>query len=127
MDARVKPAHDKSELQRDPTPVLGRPVAGVVDLRGFAGQIETGAGLPSDRHAFHEILDLLQVASRPLLFEADELPARLTIDLLRDVDSGQFLLVDGIGVDEGALLPGQASRDVADVGGHPRYRDPLAA
>src|SRR5262249_60645658 len=87
---------DRRELERDPAPVFGRPIAGVVDLRGFVGQIETGARLPSERHAFHEILDLLQVASRPLLFEADELPARFTIDLLRDVDAGQFLLVGQI-------------------------------
>src|SRR5215467_11548526 len=83
---------DRRELQRDPTPVFGRPIAGVVDLRGFVGQIETGARLPSDRHAFHEILDLLQVVSRPRLFDANELPVLLTIDLLCDLDAGQLLL-----------------------------------
>src|SRR5262245_24788103 len=107
MDARVKsaftrvfrramPAHDKSELQRDSPPFFGRPIAGIVDLRGLVGQAEIGARLPSDRRAFHEILYFLQVASRPFLFEADELPARLPIDLLRDVNARQFLLVGQI-------------------------------
>src|SRR5262245_46420141 len=87
---------DRRELQRDAAPFFGRPIAGVVDLRGLVGQAEIGARLPPDRHAFHEILDLLQVAARPLLFEADELPAGLAIDLLRDVDARQFLLVGQI-------------------------------
>src|SRR5262245_12649670 len=70
----------RCQLERDPPPLFGRPIAGVVDLRGLVGQAEIGTRLAPDRHAFHEILYLLQVAARPLLFEADELPARLAID-----------------------------------------------
>src|SRR5262249_58684017 len=86
----------RSELQCDPPSLLGRKIGGIVELRGLIGQSEIGTRLPSDRHAFHEVLNLLQVAARPLLFEADELPARLPVDLLGYVNAHQFLLVGQI-------------------------------
>ena len=36
------------DLQRDPPPVLGGPVAGVVDLDGFVGEADIGKRLPSE-------------------------------------------------------------------------------
>src|SRR5262252_9753824 len=81
------------KLQRDPPAVFGGPVARVVDLDRLVGQRETGTRLPPERHGFHEVLDLLQVAARPFLLEADELPAGLPVDLLGDVDAADLRLV----------------------------------
>ena len=82
--------------QRDSAPLFGGPIAGVVDLDGLEGQREIGQRLPPRRDAFHEVLDLLQVAARPFLLEADILPAGLAIDLFGDVDARRvFPLMSG--------------------------------
>jgi len=57
-------------LQRNPAPLLRGPVAGILDFDGLARQIEIGARLTAMHHALHEILDFLQIATRPFLFEA---------------------------------------------------------
>src|SRR5229473_3388362 len=93
--------------ERDAAAFLGRPVGGIVDLHGRVGEGGVGQRLAPERHAFHEILDLLEIAARPLLLEADELPARLAVDFLGDVDAVQFPLVGqvahhvGVGGDVG--------------------------
>ena len=89
-------ADDAGNLQRDPPAFLGGPIAGVADLDGFGGQAQIGERLPAGRHAFHEVLNLLQVAARPLLFQANELPAGLAIDLLGDVNARELFLVGQI-------------------------------
>src|SRR6516164_1050516 len=80
-------------LQRNPAPLLRGPVAGILDFDGLARQIEIGARLTSMHHALHEILDFLQIATRPFLFEAQELPSGFTVDLLGDVDIRQLLFI----------------------------------
>jgi hypothetical protein len=45
-------------LQIDPPPLLGRPVAGVVHLRGLVGEREARARFAAEGDAFHEVLPL---------------------------------------------------------------------
>src|SRR5262249_17762735 len=56
-------------LQRNPAPLLRRPIAGILDLDCLKRQIEIGARLTAMEYALHEILDFLQIATRPFLFE----------------------------------------------------------
>src|SRR5215831_9063330 len=81
------------ESQRDPPSLVGGPVAGILHLDGLMGEGEAGARRTACRDALHEILDLLEIAARPFLLEADELPAGLPIDLLGDVDVLELRLV----------------------------------
>src|SRR6516164_5679997 len=78
--------------QHDAAAVLGRPIAGVIDLDCLISERKIGQRLATGRGAFHEILDFLQVPARPFLFEADILPAGLPVDLLSDVDGCEFFL-----------------------------------
>src|SRR5262245_7937526 len=77
-DTAVMPAHGRPSrtkgLQLDLPPLVGGPVAGVVHLDRLVGQRETRDRLALLRDAFHEILNLLQIAARPFLLEADILP-----------------------------------------------------
>ena len=72
---------------------LGGPIADILDLDRVAREIKICARLPSVGYTLHEILYFLQVASRPFLFQADELPASFTIDLFGDVDVGELLFI----------------------------------
>src|SRR4249920_1488704 len=64
-------------LQLHPLPLVRGPVAGVVHLDGLVGKLQARVRRAPLRDALHEILDLLQVAARPFLFEANVLPAGL--------------------------------------------------
>src|SRR5258706_5025972 len=80
------------DSQLHPPSVLCRPVPRVIHPDRLLRQREIGQWLPSRLGAFHEILDFLQIAARPFLFEADILPAGLPVDFIGDVDAGELLL-----------------------------------
>src|SRR6185369_11468937 len=96
-DSRLWPegalASASPRLQRNPPAFLGRPIAGIDDLHGLDGEIQPGEGLAAEGSAFHEILDLLEISAGPFLLQADELPARLAIHLLGDIDAVELRLV----------------------------------
>src|SRR3984885_3189913 len=102
MAAAIAIVHPRSEVpssfsslavsQRNPTSLFGGPIAGVLDFGRLKGQRETGKRLPAGRDAFHEVLDLLQIAARPFFLETNVLPSGLSIHFFGDVDAGELLL-----------------------------------